>query len=247
MPSRVRVAVFRPADDRMAAAVELLESLGATPVRDPMLAIQPTGGVPEGADYTVLTSKTGVELLKVGGWHPGETVLCCIGESTAEAAREAGWTVDRVPAEFSSQGLVDALAAEVEGETVEVARSDHGSDVLLEGLREAGADVTETVLYELVRPPMAGDSAEMAALGKLEAALFTSSLTVEHFLDAAEERGVREDAVAGLNDAVVGVIGDPTRETAEAHDIEVDVVPPNADFEELATIAVEEAAPTHRD
>lgn len=247
MTSKVRVAVFRPADDRMDDAVALLESLGATPVRDPMLAVRPTGNLPGAADYVVLTSKTGVELLKVGGWHPGDAILCCIGESTAEAAREADWTVDRVPEEFSSAGLVDLLADEVEGRTVDVARSDHGSEVLLDGLREAGADVRETVLYRLVRPPMAGDSAEMAALDKLEAVLFTSSLTVEHFLEAAAERDVREDAVAGLNDAVVGAIGDPTRETAEEHGIEVDVVPERADFEELACAVVEKAAPTHHE
>lgn len=246
MTSQVRVAVFRPADERMDEAVELLESLGATPVVDPMLAVKPTGNLPPSdADYVILTSKTGVELLKVGGWHPGDATLCCIGEATARAARDADWTVDRVPEEFSSSGLVEMLDDEIEGERVVVARSDHGSDVLTDGLRGAGADVEETILYELTRPPMAGDSAEMAALGKLEAALFTSSLTVEHFLEAAEERDVRVEAIQGLNDAVVGAIGEPTKETAARHGIEVDVVPDTADFDELATAVVEAAAPSY--
>lgn len=247
MTREVRVAVFRPNDERLREAVELLDSLGATPVPDPMLAVDPTGATPAPAEYVVLTSKTGVELAADAGWEPGDAVLCCIGASTAEAARDAGWAVDRVPEEYSSAGLVDLLRDEVAGTHVEVARSDHGSDVLLEGLREAGADVHETVLYRLVRPEGAGESTERAARGELEAALFTSSLTVEHFLAAAEERGVREAAVAGLNDAVVGTIGEPTRETAAAHGIEVDVVPGTADFEELACAVVEAAAPTYRD
>jgi uroporphyrinogen-III synthase len=249
----VRVAVFRPDDDRMRDAVELLDSLGATPVPDPMLAVEPTGEMPpdgDGADpdYVLLTSKTGVELLADAGWTPGGAALACIGPSTAAAARDAGWTVDVVPDEYTSAGLVDALRGDVDGARVEVARSDHGSRVLLDGLREAGADVRETVLYRLVRPEGAGQSTVMAAGGELDAVCFTSSLTVENFLDAAAERGVRDEAVAGLNDGVVvGVIGPPTRETAESHGIEVDVVPENADFEELACAVVEAAAPTYRE
>ncbi|MEF8773107.1 MAG: uroporphyrinogen-III synthase [Halobacteriales archaeon] len=241
-------AVFRPDDHRLAEAVELLESLGAIPVPDPMLAVEPTGAAPRAdADYAVLTSTTGADLAADAGWDPGTAIVCAIGSATAEGLRDAGYAVDLVPEEFSSTGLVEALAGDVDGARVEVARSDHGSDVLLDGLDAAGAYVHETVLYELVRPPGAGESAELAAEGALDAALFTSSLTVEHFLAAAEERGVRAAAVAGLGDAVVGAIGEPTRETAESAGVAVDVVPGTATFEALATAAVERAAPDCHD
>ncbi|GAB3698757.1 uroporphyrinogen-III synthase [Halorubrum pallidum] len=239
--SRPSVAVFRPADDRIDAAAAFLESLGANPVTDPMLAVEPTGTVPRDAPFVVLTSKTGVELADEAGWDPGDATLAAIGPATAGAARDAGWTVDVVPDEYTSAGLVAALEARVAGERVEVARSDHGSDVLLDGLREADARPTETVLYRLTRPPEAGDSAELAAAGELDAAAFTSSLTVEHFLDAASERDLRDAAVAGLNTATVGAIGPPTAETAAEHGIDVDVVPDDAEFEALATAVVETA------
>ncbi|ELZ95208.1 uroporphyrinogen-III synthase [Haloferax mucosum ATCC BAA-1512] len=247
MSQQVRAAVFRPDDDRIDRAVELLESLGATPVPDPMLAIEPTGSRPEDGEFVILTSKTGVELLDEAGWEPGDAVLCCIGPATADAARDAGWTVARVPDEYTSVGLVEHLAPEVDGATVEVARSDHGSQALLDGLREAGAAVHETVLYRLVRPEGAGKAAEMAAAGDLEAVLFTSSLTVEHLLDAAEARGLRDETIAGLNSAVVGAIGPPTRKTAESHGIDVTVVPGEATFEALACDVVETAAPTYNE
>jgi uroporphyrinogen-III synthase len=256
---RLRVAVFRPDDDRLADAVALLESLGATPVPDPMLAVEPTGERPRDADYVVFTSKTGVEVVAgqrpVDGsatdgdearrWEPGDATVVAIGASTADALGEHGYRVDVVPGEYSSAGLVEALSGEVAGATVELARSDHGSDVLVEGLEAAGATVNETVLYRLTRPDGAGDSTELAAAGDLGAALFTSSLTVEHFLDAAAERGSHTAAIDGLNDAVVGVIGDPTAETARDAGIEVDVVPGTADFEALACEVVETAAPTY--
>jgi len=243
MTREVRVAAFRPDDGRLAETVEFLETLGATPVADPLLAVEPTGALPEPADYVVLTSPTAADLLE--GWDPGDATVWAVGPSTAGALREAGYRVDHVPEEFSSAGLVDTLQEGVAGYRVEVARSDHGSAKLLEGLRAAGADVHETVLYRLVRPEGSGHSAELAAAGDLEGVLFTSSLTVKHFLEAAAERGVHDAAVAGLADAVVGAIGAPTRRTAEDHGVAVDVVPDRADTEALAAAVVERAAPTY--
>jgi uroporphyrinogen-III synthase len=245
--ARLTVAVFRPDDERIRDAVELLDSLGATAVPDPMLAVEPTGATPPDADLVVFTSKTGAELVAEAGWEPRGATVCAIGPRTADALRAVGYAVDVVPEEYTSAGLVAALADRVAGERVAVARSDHGSDVLLDGLAEAGAVLDETVLYRLVRPPGAGRSVDLAADGRLDAVCFTSSLTVEHFLEAADERGVREAVLAGLDAATVGTIGDPTRRTAEAHGVDVDVVPSSATFEALATETVEAAAPTHHE
>ena len=228
------VAVFRPDDERAREAETLLSALGVEALSDPMLAVEPTGAIARSdADYTVLTSKTGAELLAGAG------ELVAIGAPTAEAIEAAGYEVDRLPAEFSSSGLVADLEGDVGGGRVEIARSDHGSDVLLDGLNEAGAYVHETVLYRLTRPPEAGHSTVAAAEGGLTGACFTSSLTVEHFLEAAEERGVRDRAIAGLNDAVVGAIGEPTEATARSNGIGVDVVPDTASFEALARAVVD--------
>lgn len=232
------VAVFRPDDERLDSAVDLLESLGMEPLADPMLSVDPTGAQPRAdADYTILTSKTGVELLSED-WQPGGR-LCAIGESTAEVLREAGYTVDIVPEEYTSSGLVETLEGRVDGARVEVARSDHGSAVLLDGLESAGAYVHETVLYELRRPAGAGESALAAADGDLDGALFTSSLTVENFLAAAADRNCETAALDGLNDAIVGVIGPPTAETAAEAGIDVDFVASEADFDVLAREAAD--------
>lgn len=236
-----RVAVFRPDDGRLDRAVEFLESLGVAPVVDPLLSIEPTGALPRSdADYVVVTSQAGAERLAEAKWTSGEATLCAIGPATAAALRDAGYQVDRIPETYSSRGLIDALGDEVAGKRVEIARSDHGSDVLLDGLDEVGAYHHETVLYRLVRPTEAGDATELAAAGELAGVLFTSSLTVEYFLEAAEERGLTAELLDGLRGAVVGVIGEPTRRTAEAAGIDVDVVPTEATFEALARAVVAE-------
>jgi uroporphyrinogen-III synthase len=239
--SRPRVAVFRPDDGRVDDAADLLRSFGAEPVPDPMLTIEPTGEQPPEADFVVLTSSTGVDVLADAGWDPGEATLCCIGSSTAEAAEAAGWTVERVPEQYDSEGMVAELRDDVTGKTVALARSDRASATMPEGLCEAGADVSETTLYRLNRPDDAGESAELAAAGDLDGAAFTSSSTVEGFLAAAEERGIHEEAVAGLEQAVVGAIADGPAETARDAGIKVEFVPEDADFEALARGVVERA------
>ena len=238
-----RIAVFRPDDGRLDAAAETVRDLGHEALADPMLAVEPTGATPRrDADYAVLTSTTGVDLVADADWDSGDATICAIGATTAGALRDAGYDVAVVPEQYTSAGLVDALEEEVDGARVEVARSDHGSPVLLDGLEAAGAYVHETVLYRLVRPEGSGAAATAAAAGDLDAALFTSSLTVQHFLDAAAERGVEAAAVAGLNDAIVGAIGPPTAETAADRGVEVDVIPGVADYKALARAVDERLA-----
>ncbi|WP_440772453.1 uroporphyrinogen-III synthase [Natronorubrum sp. DTA28] len=240
IPETPVVAVFRPDDERIEDAVSLLEDLDADPVADPMLAVEPTDATPRtDAEYVVFTSKTGAELVSGAGWEPSGETVCAIGPATADALRGEGYAVDIVPEEFTSSGLVAALANEIDGARVEVARSDHGSPVLLEGLEAAGAYVHETVLYRLVRPEGSGESAALAAAGDLDAVCFTSSLTVEHFLEAAADHGLRSETLEGLAEATVGVIGAPTAETAAAHGLGVDVVPDEATFEALARETLE--------
>ncbi len=239
MTDQPTVAVFRPDDERIEAAVATLESLGATPVADPMLEIEATRERPRSdADYAILTSTTGVDLAAEAAWDHGNGTICAIGPKTADALREAGYDVDVVPEEYTSSGMVDALADEVDGARVEIARSDHGSSVLPDGLEAAGAYVHETTLYRLVRPDGSGHSAELAADGDLAAACFTSPLTVEHFLEAAGARGV-ENIRDALEDVVVGVIGDPTRRRAADCGVPVDVVPDEATFDALARETLE--------
>lgn len=235
------IATFRPDDERLTSAVEYLESRGIDPLPDPMLAIEETGTLPRtDADYVVITSKTGVDILTEARWDTAGASLVAIGEPTAEQLRTAGYTVDLVPEEYTSSGIVQALADAVDGTRVEVARSDHGSEVLMEGLRKAGGYVHETILYRLVKPDGAGGSAAAAAEGDLDGALFTSSLQVEHFLEAAAEQGIRDEALAGLEDAVVGAIGPPTRRTAEAQAVDVDLVPDEVTFEALADAVIDQ-------
>lgn len=228
------IAFFRPADERAETAKSIIRNLGGEPLSDPMLAIEPTGNQPrEDATYTILTSKTGVELVTESDWEPGGTIVA-IGEPTASELERAGYPVGRIPEEYSSTGLVAELADEAAGSTIEVARSDHGSPLLTEGLNGIGAYVHETILYGLTIPDSAGISVERAAAGELDGVCFSSSLTVQHFMEIAATKDIRAAVLDGLETAVIGAIGEPTAQTAREAGLTVDVQPPVATFEALA-------------
>lgn len=240
MVDRPTIAAFRPPDHRADAAASAIEAVGATPLLDPMIAPESTGAAPRrDAEWTILTSVTAAELPAVSSWTPGSTTVVAIGPKTAGALEAAGISVDRVPETYTSTGLVDELGDAVAGDRVELARSDHGSDALPAGLRDAGAYVHETVLYRLIRPPEAGASVEAVIDGTVDALAFSSTLTVEHFLETAEAAGSREPLEAALESVTIGAIGPPTASRVAAAGLSVDVVASKANFEVLTDELIE--------
>ncbi|WP_188884060.1 uroporphyrinogen-III synthase [Halarchaeum grantii] len=229
-----KVAVLRPDDNRIVEAVRYLQSLGVSPVEDPMLTICPTGQIPHQADYCIFTSKTGVELAVKQGWRSEGETVCAVGPQTATALREREYSVNVVPSTFTSAGLVEELSDHVEGQTIEIARSAHGSNVLIQGLEEAGAVVHETHLYRLERPSTAGQSVSLTVEGELDGILFTSPKTVRHFFDIATERNSTSALQRELKETTVGAIGAPTERALHTEDIGVDVKPDSVSFEQLA-------------
>lgn len=95
--SQPKVAVLRPDDGRIVEAVQCLQSLGVSPIADPMLTIRPTGQKPRRADILIITSKTGVELSAEQGWYPKGATVCAVGRQTATALRDRGYSVDVIP------------------------------------------------------------------------------------------------------------------------------------------------------
>lgn len=233
------VAVLRPDDNRIAEAVEYLRSLGVSPVADPMLTVRPTGATPVTADYCIFTSRTGVQIAAEQDWQPSSSTVCAVGQQTASALRDYGISVDIVPSTFTSAGLVEELTAEVDGSTVEIARSTHGSDVLIQGLQSAGADVHESQLYRLERPNTAGRSVSLAGDGQLDGILFTSPKTVDHFCEIAAEQDSVSALQQGVAETSIGAIGRPTARAIRDHGITVDVIPDTVGFSQLADRIVE--------
>ena len=217
-----------------------LRGLGAAVVEAPAIRIVALDGpAPRQGDYDLicLTSPNGARLLFERLSAAGRDArslagarIAAIGPGTAAALREHGVIADVVPGRFVAEGLVEALA-DVPVKRVLVARAAQARDVLVDALRGRGAEVDVVPLYETVAERLT--DAQLEALAAADYVTFTSSSTVELFLDAAGER-LRSDA------RLVS-IGPVTSAALRRRGLEPDVEASRHDIDGLLDALVEDA------
>lgn len=250
----IRLAVMRPRE-KLEESIRLARERGFEPVCaspleirtnddpgfDRFIAALEAGMI----DALILTSSTGVAaMLELADRRTGRemflsllkgTSIVAIGPLTARALQDAGMIVASMPQEHTSQGIVALLSGEATGKSIFVLRSDHGEPVLVTGLQEKGAVVNEVVVYRLI----AIDTEALyrlveESLGeRIDAYAFTSSLSAQTFIEAAEKKASHEEVLAVLRRATVGAMGPPTREKLESMGVSVDVVPRSATFGDM--------------
>ncbi|WP_332881716.1 uroporphyrinogen-III synthase [Methanosarcina horonobensis] len=108
------------------------------------------------SDYVVFTSANGITftLDKLSDVEKENFItalkkskVIAIGPNTEKELVKIGIENSFLPADYSSEGIVEALCPEVKGKTVDLARSAFGAKVLVEGLEKCGATVYETHVY----------------------------------------------------------------------------------------------------
>jgi uroporphyrinogen III methyltransferase/synthase len=238
----VSVAVTR-ARAQASGLADRLRRLGAVVVEAPAIRIVPLDGpAPDLAPYDLvcLTSPNGVRLLFERLASAGLDAralagvrVAAIGPGTALALRSHGVIADVVPGErFVAEGLVEALAS-VPVSRALVARAAEARDVLVEGLRDRGAEVDVLPLYETVAEPL--DQAQLAAVAEADYVTFTSSSTVRFLLQSAGGEGWR---LAGR----LVSIGPVTSSSLREHGLEPDVEASRHDIDGLVDALVADAS-----
>lgn len=184
----------------------------------------------EGYDWLVLTSVNGVghlfsRLEAVGGdarWLAGCRVAA-IGDATARALAARGIRADLVPEVFRSEALAEALldAGVGCGSRVLLARAAVAREVLVERLREAGAQVDVVSAYQTLvsRSTLTEHALSRILAGDVDAMTFTSSSTVHNLMRLLDERGMRPTQV--LSGIACCSIGPVTTETLASYGIPV--------------------------
>jgi uroporphyrinogen III methyltransferase/synthase len=237
-----RVLVTRPRD-QAGEMVDRLTVLGAEAIEAPMIRIvPPEDDVPlkQAArnvrmfDWIVFTSANAVDsfmtaLLEVShdiralaGPH-----IATVGSGTAERLARYGIRVDLVPEEFRAEAVVAALEqhGRIEGARVLVPRADIGRDVIAEGLRNAGAQITDVVAYRTVLEEAQQDDGpdvyRMLLDEKIDVVTFTSPSAVRNFSSIYGA----EQTTDLLKHTVVATIGPVTAEAAIQLGIPVSVQP----------------------
>jgi len=128
-----------------------------------------------------------------------------------------------VPREYVAESVFDALGPTgVKGRRFLLPRAAEARDVLPRAIRDAGGQIEVVTAYVTRAPEGAREQLQAAlAEGPLDAALFTSSSTVQHF---ARLVGGEEEARRVLAGAVVACIGPVAAATARRIGLEVPVV-----------------------
>jgi uroporphyrinogen-III synthase/uroporphyrinogen III methyltransferase/synthase len=183
-----------------------LRELGGEPVEVPLIEIAP----PESYapldkallqlyqyNWLIFTSANTVQaiidrhvVLGIGIVAPSTVKIAAIGPATAEAARNAGFSVAAVPESYVAESFVELLRGEVAGKRILLARAAVAREVIPDVLRAAGADVTVVDAYRNVIPESAPAMLREALASGIDAATFTSSSSVTHLRNAAERAGL---------------------------------------------------------
>jgi uroporphyrinogen-III synthase len=190
-------------------------------------------------DYVIFTSVNGVRITlekasseefvkalnKIG--------IIAVGPRTKRALQEAGVKVAFMPKKYSSEGIMEELSSLLRGRRVEIVRSAQGDPKLIKSLNSIGAIVHEVKIYEALRPKGEAQSQAIRQASTVDIFAFTSSTSVEYYLKAAEELGLRGKVIEIMNSRMVAAIGELTAKKLKENGIKVDVIPERFTFKDL--------------
>lgn len=193
----------------------LLEDAGASVVHVPLIEVLDAdradveAGWATEPDWVVVTSAAGADRVGTEAADRPGVRLAAVGTATARRLGDrAGRPVDLVPARQLAEILVEEFnRRNPRPQRVFVAHADRAATTLVDGLREAGHDVTAAVAYRTVlRSP---DDRELASIDAADAVVFASGSAALGWAEALGDRAA--DALP----PIVAAIG-PTTATVAA-------------------------------
>jgi uroporphyrinogen III methyltransferase/synthase len=224
-----RTVVVTRARAQAGSLAARLRSLGARVVETPAIRIVAREvELPSLGDFDLLclTSTNGVELLfdRLAAQDLDARALAglrvaAIGPGSAAALAEHGIRADIVPERSIAESLLEAIAAGEPPQRVLVAQAADAREVLVEGLRAQGSEVTAVALYETLAEPL--EESALAALAAADYIAFTSASTVRFLLAQAQPPATaRLVSIGPITTAALREHGLEAHVTAERHDVQ---------------------------
>ena len=220
---------------------EGLRAAGAEPVEVPVLEIQPPASYDplDSAlrnlniyDWLILTSANAVHALVERSVACGlvsnesKPQIAAVGKATAEAARQAGFTVAITPKEYVAESLIESVADLASGQRILLARAAIARDLIPDTLRANGVIVDVVDAYQNAIPQDAPEKLRAALASRIDAATFTSSSSVTHLAEVARAAriafpfdGVKAISIGPITSATLREHGWPPDAEATPHDI----------------------------
>lgn len=231
-----RIAVTR-SRTQASKLTEALSELGADCIEIPVIKMAPPSddfkSMDEGIarlsdyDFVIFTSQNGVESffkrLESNGLDArafGCAKIAAIGPATDRALRTFGVHADLIPEDYKAEGLLKTLEPYISAHTkILIPRAQEARDVLPEGLRKMGAEVTVSEAYRTISDEESKE--KLNALldeGSLDMITFTSSSTVHHLVAMAADK---KEKIAKCKLACIGPI---TADTCRSYGFTPDII-----------------------
>lgn len=205
-PIAEKTIVVTRAESQCGKLREELEARGAKVKLLPLIAFAPADdlGPLDAAlrqiatfDWILFTSANAVqqvakrrsELRLAAGSAERMPRIAAVGPATAEAAAEAGFSVEFVATNHSGAGLAEELRDELRGKKVFLPRSDRANPDLPAALQRHDAQVTEVVAYKTVTAGKADrERVNSCCKDDVDGILFFSPSAVQSFLELIDRK-----------------------------------------------------------
>ena len=232
-----RILITRPGD-QAEELIARLNTLGAEPILFPTIRIVPPKSWEEvdkaidsllTYDTIIFTSVNGVkkffQRLQEKGKDSGsfgKATICAIGPSTASEIEKFNLRADIVPEKFQAEFVVDSLERHgIAGKRFLLPRAEKAREVLPDEIKKRRGHIDVVTVYRTTKGE--GNVEEVRELfqkGSIDVITFTSSSTVNNFVDLLGKESIAEL----INGCVVAAIGPITAETAGPLGIKTDVM-----------------------
>lgn len=181
--------------EAMGAEVSLMPTVRFAPPEDWSAADEAIARLSE-FDWILITSQNAARFfcqrcrelgLRRGSIGSSTLRVAAVGPATAEAATREGLRVDCVAKQYTGEALAGELAGSLKNKHVLLPRSDRGDGRLPAALREAGAHVSEVVVYRTAAPEKL-DPALVSRLRRAEvdAIVFASPSAFHNLCDSID-------------------------------------------------------------
>ncbi len=244
---RVVVTRSRAQASRLSSKIR---ALGGDPFEFPTIAIEPPQSWESldealrqisSYDWVVFTSVNGVDYFWQRLEQAGKDArslscvkLAAIGPATAEALLAHGLRADLVPEEYVSEAILESILP-VDRQHILLPRADIAREDLADGLRKAGAQVTEVTAYQtkLSSTDKAEELHNLLEAGEIDVLTFTSSSTVRNFIE------ILGPLPTNLGSLKVACIGPITAGTARELGLPVHIVAEEYTIDGLVTSLID--------
>ncbi len=179
-------------------------------------------------DYLVFTSVNSVEvfsdIVKTKRLDLSKIKIAAVGKSTADECASAGFSVDMIPSEFSSKGLINKFSElDLINKNILLPGSTLARGELNMGLSQLGAQVFSVPIYDVVENDLHALKNEYHHIQKKHPNIFifTSPSSFSNFLKLMNVTDIEKF----FGKSILCAIGTTTEEAMFDHGVLVNIVP----------------------